>query len=130
MSDKKYEVTEKGKDIFGNKKYDVVEKTKTDNELNLGGAILIFILTNLITGLYTWIIYKLLFKEGKDEDKIFMKSSIYSLLVFIYIIVLLLYIAVYNDRDYLDYTIFFILFSIVTGVITSVYRFIKLWNQS
>jgi len=130
MSDKKYEVTEKGKDLFGNKKYDVVEKTNTDNESNFGGAILIFILTNLVTGLYTLIIFKLLFKEGKDEDQVFMKSSGYSLLGFLFTTIYLFCYAAYKDRDYLDYFIYFILFSLVTGLITSLYGFIKLWNQS
>ncbi len=134
MSEKKYEVTEKGKDLFGNKKYEVAEKKGNDNEATFGQAIIIYILTNLVTGLYTLIIYRLLINKDKNEDEVFMKSSGYSLLFFIITLIFLIYKSTgkYGGfyEDWANYLLYFIFFSVITGIITSLYRFIKLWNEN
>jgi hypothetical protein len=134
MSEKKYEVTEKGKDLFGNKKYEVTEKKGNDNEATFGQAIIIYILTNLVTGLYTLIIYRLLINKDKNEDEVFMKSSGYSLLFFIITLIFLIYKSTgkYGGvyEDWANYLLYFIFFSVITGIITSLYRFIKLWNEN
>ena len=142
MSDFKI-IKENGTDLFGNKKY-IQTDLKTENQIEATKAIFLFVLTNLFTGFTSFIIYKIKYllssnKDKIDDMKLFMKSSFYSLILNLCIIGFFLF-QIMSKSEHYHYVngnpvsdaevygenfISYIFFSLITGIIISLYRLIK-----
>jgi NADH:ubiquinone oxidoreductase subunit 5 (subunit L)/multisubunit Na+/H+ antiporter MnhA subunit len=142
MSDFKI-IKENGNDLFGNKKY-IQTDLKTENQIEAGQAIFFFLITNLFTGFTSFIIYKIKYLLSSDKDnindmKLFMKCSFYSLMLNLCVIGFFIFQfiskgehyhyvngnPVSDAQAYGENFISYIIFSLITGIIISLYRLLK-----
>lgn len=152
--EKKYEVKETGKDIFGNKKYEVKEKSTSNSWTeSLGYFMLIILIVNIVMGFYTYLLNKFLniifikkdTPKKEKEDlyvKYFVISSIISMISFI--VYILWFFQKYKEVSYLNgyhqdtyetkqligSFISLLFYSIISGVIFSIIGFRKLMKYN